>query len=153
MQPRQIKSTVLLLLIVSANAFAQSNFLNKALKQYPFINDRASVIENATELDSFFFQLHHLEVTDSNSISIIHIGDSHIQAGFFTTPARIDFSKQFGNAGRGLIFPYRLAKSNGPSDYISSSEYKWTYQRNAVRVETLPTGITGFAIGTDNSNA
>ena len=77
---------------------------------------------------------------------IVHIGDSHVQAGFITQPVRTGLQEKFGNGGRGIIFPYRLAKSNGPPGYISASPLQWQFSRNAAPHRILPTGISGFTL-------
>ncbi|MFY8021913.1 MAG: hypothetical protein ACOVP1_11975, partial [Bacteroidia bacterium] len=60
--------------------------------------------------------LNKLQDDSLNSHSIVHIGDSHIQADFFTGKLRKLFQHEYGNAGRGLVFPYAFAKTNGHSD-------------------------------------
>ncbi|HNU47667.1 MAG TPA: GDSL-type esterase/lipase family protein, partial [Bacteroidia bacterium] len=57
-----------------------------------------------------------------------------------------------GNAGRGVVFPYRLARSNGPHDYVSFSQNNWKGNRNVVTQDSLSTGITGFSVTTNDSN-
>lgn len=55
--------------------------------------------------------------------SIIHLGDSHVQAGFFTDPIRSFFFSNFGYGGVGWVAPYRLAHTNSPSHYTVSSPF------------------------------
>ena len=50
----------------------------------------------------------------SDHVIVLHLGDSHVQAGFFTMPIREYFGRQFGLSGPGLIAPYRLLGSNEP---------------------------------------
>ncbi len=45
---------------------------------------------------------------------VLHLGDSHVQAGFFTMPIREYFGRQFGLSGPGLIVPYRILGTNEP---------------------------------------
>ena len=45
---------------------------------------------------------------------VLHLGDSHVQAGFFTMPIREYFGRQFGLSGPGLIAPYRILGTNEP---------------------------------------
>ena len=47
-------------------------------------------------------------------VIVLHLGDSHVQAGFFTMPIREYFGRQFGLSGPGLIAPYRLLGTNEP---------------------------------------
>ena len=48
------------------------------------------------------------------TISIIHLGDSHIQAGHFTMPIRQSFTQRWGNGGLGWVGPFRLLGTNPP---------------------------------------
>lgn len=50
----------------------------------------------------------------SDHVIVLHLGDSHVQAGFFTMPIREYFGRQFGLSGPGLIAPYRLLGTNEP---------------------------------------
>ncbi|MBL6452098.1 MAG: G-D-S-L family lipolytic protein [Porphyromonas sp.] len=48
------------------------------------------------------------------TVSIIHLGDSHIQAGHFTMPIRQSFTQRWGNGGLGWVGPFRLLGTNPP---------------------------------------
>jgi lysophospholipase L1-like esterase len=110
-------------------------------------------ITNAQDLDSFFYSLHRLKNNPQQKVSIVHIGDSHIQGDFMTAILRQGLQNYFGNAGRGLVFPQRLAKSNAPLDIISSSTNTWSYNRLVYTKNQPEPGITGFAISTNNNIA
>ena len=75
--------------------------------KYPFISTVFNRISNNSGLDSFYQKLHRLKSGGERTVSIVHIGDSHIQADFLTAVVRNGFQEFFGNAGRGLVFPYR----------------------------------------------
>lgn len=79
-------------------------------------------------------------------VSIVHIGDSHLQADFATGEIRADLQFDYGNAGRGLISPLKLSGTNEPHDYSFSSTQAW----NAVKLmnQTWPRtmGFTGASI-------
>ncbi|WP_417145451.1 GDSL-type esterase/lipase family protein [Porphyromonas sp.] len=47
-------------------------------------------------------------------VSIIHLGDSHIQAGHFTMPIRQAFTERWGDGGLGWVGPFRLLGTNPP---------------------------------------
>ena len=47
-------------------------------------------------------------------VSIIHLGDSHIQAGHFTMPIRQSFTQRWENGGLGWVGPFRLLGTNPP---------------------------------------
>lgn len=81
-----------------------------------------NTITQDTALYRFFAALRQ---TDSNVVSILHIGDSHIQAGFFSGTTSNYLQYEFGSAGRGWVFPYNLANTNGPTDYRWNSTVRW----------------------------
>lgn len=126
---------------------------NPSAAKYPFINTIFNRVLNNTALDSFYQKLYHLKSTGKGTVSIVHIGDSHIQADFLSNEVRHGFQDFFGNAGRGLVFPYQLAQSNAPGDIISSSNTRWLYNRVAHPELQQPVGVSGFAIRTNNSGA
>jgi lysophospholipase L1-like esterase len=121
--------------------------------RYASLHQPFNFISNASGLDSFFYTLHRLKLHPENTVSVVHIGDSHIQGDFMTAILRNGLQEYFGNAGRGLVFPQRLAKSNAPLDIISSSANTWSYNR-LVYIKNLPeAGISGFAISTGSNIA
>lgn len=77
--------------------------------------------------------------------TILHIGDSHLQPNNLSGMTRYQLQKEFGNAGRGLIFPYTLAKTNGPKDYIFSSNVTWTSSW-ITKPTSQSIGLTGISI-------
>lgn len=50
------------------------------------------------------------------------------------------------------MFPYRIAKSNGPYDYVSGTTATWTYRRNVFADSSFTTGLAGFAIECDTTD-
>jgi len=79
------------------------------------------------------------------TIKILHIGDSHLQPNNLTGSTRLILQKEFGNAGRGLIFPYSLAKTYGPNDYTFSSNVSWT-SAWITKSSTQSIGLTGISV-------
>jgi lysophospholipase L1-like esterase len=78
-------------------------------------------------------------------LTILHIGDSHLQPNNLSGITRYQLQKKLGNGGRGLIFPYSLAKTNGPKDFGFTSPTKW---ENAwiIKPPTFDIGLTGISI-------
>jgi hypothetical protein len=125
-----------------------------AYSKYKFINTELNRIENDNPaLTSFYEQLYQLQQSKRKRVNIIHIGDSHIQADFFSGTIRQKMQLKFGNAGRGLIFPYRVAKSNEPSSYKTTTNKVWDSKRNVYYDKPLPIGISGFTVETSDSLA
>ncbi|CAL1520616.1 GDSL-type esterase/lipase family protein [Chitinophaga sp. MM2321] len=108
----------------------------------------ANIIQQDTALYSVF---HSLSVADSNVVSILHLGDSHVQAGFFPFATGALLQQEFGYAGRGYIFPYNLAGTNGPDDYRWNSNAKWRTERVIDRDKTPELGPGAIAISTQSN--
>ncbi|MCF0218640.1 MAG: hypothetical protein HUK14_02555 [Muribaculaceae bacterium] len=79
-------------------------------------------------------------------VSIVHIGDSHVQADINTGVTRGLLQYDFGNAGRGLIAPLKLSNTNQPSDYVFSSPDNWTPVKLMSRTWPYTMGFTGSSI-------
>jgi hypothetical protein len=143
--------TVFCLLSVKLISLAQSTD-SLSYKQFTFINEKLNKIENdSTSLFDFYEKLYHLQKNKKTRINIAHIGDSHIQADHFSGTIRQKLQLKFGNAGRGLIFPYKVAKSNEPYSYKTTSTSIWNAKRNVFYTNPLPIGIGGFTIETSDS--
>lgn len=81
-----------------------------------------------------------------SQLSIVHIGDSYIQAGYVTGQIRRRFQERFGDAGRGLVVPLKLASTNEPSDYTIKSTSKWERSLITRRSDYNRAGIGGISI-------
>jgi lysophospholipase L1-like esterase len=113
----------------------------------PLCDEQLNFIENDFGLRHFFEQLHKLEAGEVNQVSIVHIGDSHVQADFFTGTLRDMFQSTFGSAGRGLYFPYRTAGTNGPDGVKDKgSEVAWKMKRCAFPYQPMPIGLMGITL-------
>lgn len=139
-------------ILFSVNVFAQQ-MPQVQTKVYPFINTAGNRITNSNALDSFYKKLQVLKQTGEGTVSIVHIGDSHLQAGSLTAIVRNGLQAFFGNAGRGIVFPYQLAKSNAPEDVASSSNIQWRFNRVAHPELPGNSGIAGFYISTNDDKA
>ncbi|MEA2041727.1 MAG: GDSL-type esterase/lipase family protein [Bacteroidota bacterium] len=78
-------------------------------------------------------------------VNIIHFGGSHIQAGIYSGQTRKRLQNFFPglNAGRGMIFPYRINHSNSPSSYRFHTSGSWTACDNVGRGACYP-GLLGI---------
>ncbi len=111
--------------------FIQSYYLlldsDSYIKDYSFIHPEHNHLMNESPgLTDFYHKLLELRSGRREQVVIYQIGDSHIQSGFFSGTARSALQKYFGNAGRGLIFPHKLAGTNQPDDYQISSNSRFS---------------------------
>ena len=122
---------------------------------YGFLRQEANIIENRSYLEPLFRKLYLQRTEGGQKISIVHLGDSHVLGNFFTREVRERLQRAFGDAGRGLIFPYKLAGSNGPRDYLVESQNgRWSganCQRD-LRPQTNY-GVSGFTLETHSATA
>ncbi|WP_121967046.1 LysM peptidoglycan-binding domain-containing protein [Myroides sp. N17-2] len=105
------------------------------------------------QLNTFFSKLQKVTRTKKGKINIVHIGDSHIQADFFSGRMRVLLQNKFGNGGLGFAFPYKLAKTNGNALVRYSSNAEWNSYRNIYPVKEYNVGLSGIALTTIDKNA
>jgi lysophospholipase L1-like esterase len=100
-------------------------------------------------LDAFFSELDLLSRGADTVVSVVHIGDSHIQAGYLSGRAMRLMHQQYGNAGRGWVSPLRITRTNEPADYaISTIVKEWTIGRCIQSIPKTPLGPGGMGIHT-----
>ncbi len=110
--------------------------------------DRNYIGNHVRGMWHFYHQLSRLEAGRIRTINIVHIGDSHIQADWFSGETRRLLQRRFGSAGRGLVFPYALAKTNSPGDIHSYSNVSWEIDRIISSENYLPIGLSGITLRT-----
>ena len=104
----------------------------------------AQTIENSSNLDTFSNKLK----SNTQVTHILFLGDSHIQAGWIPKVLREHFQQNYGNAGRGTVFPYAVANSNGPEDFTSISNQAWETFRLVYDQDVFDEmGALGFVMG------
>jgi lysophospholipase L1-like esterase len=143
---------LIFLWVISLKTYAQPT-VNFTYKTLGLENSDENVIRNSAHLDDFFESLYRLKTLNDRKINIVHIGDSHIQADFLTNIVRRHFQQDFGNAGRGLIVPGRIAGTNEPFNIKTTSATKWNVKRCVNPDLPLPIGIGGITINTNQANA
>ena len=138
--------------LLSRISFAQDTIAYH-YQSWQLENDRDNIIQNESYLDDFFEKLYQLKKQNDRQISILHIGDSHIQGDYLTQPIRRNFQQNFGNAGRGLVIPGKVAGTNESYNIVSCSEAFWNAKRCVHPDEPMPIGIGGITVGTQTPNA
>lgn len=142
--------------IGSTKLFGQSIF--KEIPEYPFLRNDLNKISFPGKPDSFdglFKKMDQLFFQGKGQLNIIHFGGSHIQADLFSNSFRNNLlTFQPGIiASRGLVFPFRAAKTNNPYNYITSYKGAWIPVRNIHREIVKPLGVSGIAIYTSDTTA
>ena len=109
--------------------------------------DTLALPDSVEAWQAFFRELDSLRAGKDTVISVVQLGDSHIQAGHLSGQVMRLFHHAFGNAGRGWIAPFKLSKTNEPDDYFINSVVRdWTAGRCIQRVPKTPIGIGGIGI-------
>ncbi|MEY5048025.1 MAG: hypothetical protein RLZZ175_1384 [Bacteroidota bacterium] len=124
---------------------------------YRFIKYKENniLLEDKTTANLFFSKLDSLRAGLKNKVSILHLGDSHIQADFLSGKIRQLFQNddEFGDGGHGLAFPYNITKTNNPTWYKST--YTGTWQSTRINKPSCESecGINGAEALTYDKNA
>jgi lysophospholipase L1-like esterase len=103
---------------------------------YSFVQTDKNTLQNSVSLNTLAAKFRMQRDSHNQVIRIVHIGDSHIQADWLTERVRELLQNEFGNAGRGLIVPCRVAGTNEPNNF-----------------STMPIGIGGITLRTTVPNA
>src|SRR5258708_6015963 len=136
------------LFFLSRPLLAQDTLTAGAATRYDFLDREQNRIHNGVSLSDFYEKLYRLKKGENLQVRIIHIGDSHIQADFLSGVIRQNFHRDFGNGGRGLIFPGRVARTNEPSNFFTSSASTRQVKRIVFPEQPLPVGIGGVTPST-----
>ncbi len=146
--------TVFVLLPFINSSFSQNNYFH-----YKFLNlqeNRFRNIEHKPHYRMLMKKLIRTCQTDTNRINILHIGDSHMQAGFYSNEIRKNLHNYFSNdtlANLGFIFPYSAAETNNPGHYQVESSGNWTSCKAVDRKPCKNLGLSGINLKTRDSKA
>ncbi len=88
---------------------------------------------------------------DTGTVRILHIGDSHVQGAFLGGELRRLFQESRGDAGRGLVFPHRLAGTNGAFDISWSGKGPWAASAAVRHDPQMTWGMAGWALASTDS--
>jgi LysM repeat protein/lysophospholipase L1-like esterase len=115
-------------------------------------NNNDKLFANEQLLSDIFEKLYNLEQSGSGKVNIVHVGDSHVQAGFFTDAIRRPLQEVFGNGGYGFVFPYSLVRTNGPRNVKYVTNVAWESQTNVRPWSNIEVGLSGIALYTSTNN-
>jgi len=153
---RRFRSVAVFLFLLLFGTQCQSQFRSPNVEiteqdtvDYAFFRQEINEIEHAAYLEPLFRKLFQQRVSGGRKIVVAHIGDSHVLGNFMTHEVRKRLQNAFGDAGRGLIFPYKLANSNGPRDYLIETDTRWQGSNCQRNLNTAtPYGASGFLLET-----
>ncbi|MEY1638470.1 GDSL-type esterase/lipase family protein [Tenuifilum osseticum] len=108
---------------------------------------------SANTIKNFFGQ--KILVKPSKPLTIVHIGDSHVQAGILSRTVKMLLAREFQSqyVSPGLVFPYSVMGSNNPVEYTSYHTGRWEYQKVNGAKAPVDAGIFRVAVKTTDSLA
>ena len=127
--------------------------------RYEFINYDVNNIQvpgkKYERMNGFFQKIDNFMENGTGRVNILHIGGSHVQADMFPHQVRQNLDVFNGDCQppRGLIFPFRVAKTNNPTNYSVSFSGVWESATNVQRSREVPLGMSGIAVYTKDPSA
>lgn len=150
---------ICILIVVAFGASAQEGNYFMDIKEYPFIKYQQNHLtfpsgdENAFE--SLYQKMDSIILFGDGKINIVHIGGSHIQADIYSHQIRkkLQLLEHDMNGGRGLVFPFTMAKTNNPWNYKVRYTGSWSFCKNTQYKRSCPLGLTGISVSTQSKSA
>jgi lysophospholipase L1-like esterase len=125
-------------------------------KEYSFVQYQKNKIFMPYTSTMFHFHQAMDQVIEGKKqkLSIVHIGDSHIQAGFLCDQMRIHFLDEplLGNGGRGYLFPNSMAHAQNAYNLKVSYKGLWNGSTN-IQNKSSSWGLSGIVATTSDSKA
>lgn len=156
-----MKKPVLMLVVtcISLAVAAQSLSYPYPEQKYDFVNYDSSVLYTPSgnpNLETFFGKLDKFYFDGDEEFTVLHLGDSHIQAGVVSWCLRRHFESlchdSYGDFG--LLAPLSVApKNNHPFYYVSRNSGNWEFERIVKNGTGTPIGLSGFVAFTKDSLA
>ncbi len=153
---------VILILLVSFTEHPRpvsihSSATRSLYASYPFIKAEQNQIRSvsSSSMRHFYNAMQELSRGKRQKLNIVHLGDSHIQADFFSGHLRqlLQADSTLGNGGRGLVFPYTAVHTNAPDNLKVSYAGSWDGCRNITHNRVCDWGVAGITATTYSSEA
>lgn len=114
--------------------------------KYPYIRyDLNKIDMNGDDWSQLAAKMKQIKKNEID-FTIVHIGDSHVQADGGTGTTRRKFQEKYGDAGRGIIIPFKLAGTNEPQDYSITSSSPFTKATLMRQPWATRMGVTGVSL-------
>jgi len=122
----------------------------------PLIQCDENLIHNIQEenLRPLIDKFQNIKSEKHEPIRIVHIGDSHLQAGFITEKIKQELFQRFSQdtiASPGFVFPYTIAQTNNPFFYNLNYKGDWDWCKNVDFEKTCRLGLSGITVRTKDS--
>lgn len=125
---------------------------------YDFIHyekNRIQYFGDSSAYKKIFTTLDSIALYGEGNLNVLHIGDSHIQADYFSGKMRTNLQQSIkgGESSRGFVFPYSVAKTNNPPNYYQYYSGQWSACKNIQKNETCDIGLGGITLETQTPGA
>ncbi|NQY06045.1 MAG: hypothetical protein HRT68_07630 [Flavobacteriaceae bacterium] len=150
------KIIIIILLAYCFRLSGQEYILDSIKSEYEFIAYDKNELKFADSSKAFkrlFNKLDKIANDDEEKVHVFHIGGSHIQADIYSNKLRSylqNFSKT-SMGQRGMIFPYKMAKTNNPRNYKVEFDGEWNGIRCSIKRDTIDWGLNGVTAFTKDS--
>jgi lysophospholipase L1-like esterase len=146
------------LLFFSGIFLKAQSFYPHDYAMYDFVKydlNKLQFFEDSSKFEAFYEKCDRLFFEGEGKVNIFQFGGSHIQADIWSDRIRKHFINimPYQNGGRGLFFPYTLAKTNNPYYYKVTYTGEWEGYRNSVKKHVSEFGLTGITAKTKDSLA
>lgn len=126
---------------------------------YPFINFSANCFRFYTpespNWEKFYNDLGNMVNFKDRKLNFYHIGGSHVQADIYTHDIRTYLQTRWSDlpGERGLVFPFDLARTNNPWNYVFTSPNNWRSYKSVslTKPEGIDFGILGAVVECSDS--
>ena len=145
-------------LISATTVHSQSQEFPYEIPKYDFIHydsNRFQFEGDSSSYQHFLAKFSRLIREGTGQISVVHIGGSHLQADIYTDRIRSRFQtfQPGNNGGRGFIFPYSVARTNNPPNYMVSYTGRWSACKNTQEKKSCTLGLSGISVTTTDTAA
>lgn len=124
----------------------------------PFINCQDNIIVvHDSKINTLIQKFRNLNSQRNSLINIVHIGDSHLQAGFLSEKIKHGLFQYYSSkdtiVSPGFIFPYTIAQTNNPFFYKINYTGNWDWCKNIDSEKICKLGLSGITVRTNDSVA
>ncbi len=148
----------IILTMCSTSSFGQVSGYPYAIDEYPFIHYEKNEIDfyhDSSAFEQLFAKFDSVYLYGTGQVNIVHLGGSHLQADIYShrLRQRLQTFMPGSNGGRGMVFPYRIAKTNNPRNYRVTFQGDWDYSKNTKRLLDGPLGLMGIKVRTHDTTS
>jgi LysM repeat protein len=114
------------------------------------LNDNYNTIQFK---DSKVLNTLNVNWNNNRRLSVLHLGDSHLQNENLPNKCRQLIQQLLGDGGIGLIQPFSIVKSYNASFYKSTHTGEWEYSKSYILPPKIPLGVRGMSAKTVDDKA